>query len=157
MLLEAFVGLRHRFPRALLRLVGRAPTGRLPDGVEAVGEVADVATELRRGGLLVLPSRQEGFGIVVAEAMAAGLPVVTTPSGGPEDIVRRSRAGLVASGHSPVAFVHAVESVVAEAGRSHELRRLGREYVEREHSPEVFHDRLHAALGDEGTWQTSPR
>jgi glycosyltransferase involved in cell wall biosynthesis len=48
---------------------------------EAVGE------EMRAADAFVLPSRLETFGVVVAEALASGLPVVATRSGGPECIV----------------------------------------------------------------------
>ena len=51
-------------------LVGDPPQGPLPDGVAALGRVPSVAEALRRAALLVLPSLQEGFGIVVAEALA---------------------------------------------------------------------------------------
>jgi glycosyltransferase involved in cell wall biosynthesis len=148
LLFEAFVTLRRRFPRAVLRLVGRPPVGRVPQGVEVVGEVRDVSAELRRGSVFVLPSRQEGFGIVAAEAMAAGLPVVTTPSRGPEDLVRASGAGLVARDHSAHALAQAVESVVAEPARMAEMRRNGRAHVAIEHSPLAFRRRLKAAFND---------
>ena len=75
--------------RALL--VGEPPDTPLPERAQATGVVPSIAPFLRRGTMLVLPSHQEGFGIVGAEAMAAGLPVVTTPSGGPEALVRDSR------------------------------------------------------------------
>ncbi|HKW47122.1 MAG TPA: glycosyltransferase family 4 protein, partial [Gemmatimonadaceae bacterium] len=63
--------------------------------------------------VLVLSSRQEGFGIVVAEAMHAGLPVVTTPCGGPEDVLRRSGAGRI-SGFSPNELASATHDLVAD-------------------------------------------
>ena len=145
MLLEAFSALRRRLPRAVLRLVGRPPLDRLPEGVHAVGEVVDVASELRRAAVLVLPSRQEGFGIVAAEAMAAGLPVVTTPSGGPEDLVSRSRAGAVSANHSAAALADVLQLLV-DLPRLEEMRMLARAHVEREHAPEVFRRALAGAL-----------
>jgi glycosyltransferase involved in cell wall biosynthesis len=145
MLLEAFSLFRRRSPAAVLRLVGRRPLGQLPGGVETTGEVDDVALELRRAAIFVLPSRQEGFGIVAAEAMAAGLPVVTTPSGGPENLVRRSGAGVVASAHTATAFAEAIEAAVRDLEA---MRSEGRAHVEREHAPGVFRRRLAAALAE---------
>ncbi|MFP6701725.1 MAG: glycosyltransferase, partial [Planctomycetaceae bacterium] len=64
--------------------------------VSLPGWVADVEHRLTRSELFVLPSRYEGFGNVVAEALACGLPVVTLdcPSG-PGEIVRNEIDGLV--------------------------------------------------------------
>ena len=105
LLLDAFRGVRARLPAARLRLVGPPPTAgaltSLPAGVEVVGEVESAASELARSNLLVLPSFQEGFGIVVAEALASGVPAVVTPCGGPEDLLRQSGGGVVLSTFQP--------------------------------------------------------
>jgi glycosyltransferase involved in cell wall biosynthesis len=132
-------------PEARLLLIGSAPGG-LPDRVEATGPVPSVAEHLRRATLFVLPSRQEGFGIVAAEALAAGLPVVTTPSGGPETLVRESGGGVVLSGFEPEQLAAAVRDLLADPPRLEEMRRRGREYVEREHSPSRFRELLAEAL-----------
>jgi glycosyltransferase involved in cell wall biosynthesis len=57
--------------------------------------LAELAAAYRASDLLVVSSRQEGFGIVVAEALHAALPVACTRCGGPEAIVRRSGAGVL--------------------------------------------------------------
>jgi glycosyltransferase involved in cell wall biosynthesis len=133
-------------PRARLLLVGAAPRGPLPERVEATGAVPSVSPHLRRATLFVLPSRQEGFGIAAAEALAAGLPVVTTPCGGPEALVTGSGGGVVLSGFSAEELAETVRELLADPDRLSAMRRSGREHVTREHSPERFRELLAAAL-----------
>jgi glycosyltransferase involved in cell wall biosynthesis len=135
-----------RIPDARVLLIGSSPGG-LPDRVEATGPVPSVADQLRRATLFVLPSHQEGFGIAAAEALAAGLPVVTTPSGGPEPLVRESGGGVVLSGFEPEELAATVRDLLADPARLEEMRRRGREYVAREHSPARFRELLADAFG----------
>jgi D-inositol-3-phosphate glycosyltransferase len=129
-----------------LLLVGEPPDGPLPAGVETTRPVESVVPSLHRGTLFVLPSHQEGFGIAAAEAMAAGLPVVTTPSGGPETLVRESRGGVVLSSFSTEELVATVRGLLDDPGLMEDMRRSGREYVAREHSPERLRELLAEAL-----------
>lgn len=138
LLLEALPLLRRTFPGATLRLVGEPPRGALPDGVDVVGEVDDVATHLRTASLFVLPSHQEGFGIVAAEALAAGIPVLATRSGGPEELVLRSGGGRLLDTFEPEELAATAAELLRDAATLEAMRRHGREYAEREHSPATF-------------------
>lgn len=148
LLLDAFARLRLRHPSARLRLIGESPRPdvRLGEGVELVGEVESVPDALSGTSLFVLPSFQEGFGIVVAEALAKGIPAIVTPCGGPEDLVRDSRAGIVLEGFDPAELAAVMESLLADPERLLEMRRLGREHVIQAHSPERFSELLAAAF-----------
>lgn len=130
--------------RALL--VGEPPAAPLPERAEATGVVPSIAPFLHRGTLLVVPSHQEGFGIVAAEAMAAGLPVVTTPCGGPEALVRDSKGGVVLAGFSAEELAGRVQALLDDPARLSSMRRKGREHVAREHSPERLRMLLAGAL-----------
>lgn len=91
-----------------LAIVGDGPErSRLEQLAETLGVRASIRFEgtvlgdelgahLARADLFVLPSRSEGFGVVLIEALATGLPVVATRSGGPEDIVTAEDGVLVA-------------------------------------------------------------
>lgn len=61
------------------------------------GQVLDLMLE---SDVLVLPSLGEGFGLVVAEALACGLPVIVTPNVGASDLIRNGREGFVVSAGS---------------------------------------------------------
>ena len=145
LLLDALPGIRARVPGARLRLIGQSPRA-VPEGVDAVGPVESVADAVREASLFVLPSWQEGFGIVAAEALACGVPVVTTPSGGPEELVRGSKGGVVLASFDAEELAETVAALLGDAARLVSMRRSGREHVLREHSPERFRSLLAEAL-----------
>ncbi|HEY2734777.1 MAG TPA: glycosyltransferase, partial [Polyangiales bacterium] len=70
---------------------------------------------MRRAELFVLPSRWEGFGNVVIEAMASGVPVVVSDcSYGPKEIVRAEIDGLVVNTDDVDATSAALSRMLAE-------------------------------------------
>jgi phosphatidylinositol alpha-mannosyltransferase len=146
LLLDAFRAIRRDRPTTRLLLVGSGPATREHEGLEVAGEVPDVARLLRQGTLFVLPSLQEGFGIAAAEALACGLPVVTTPSGGPEDLVERSGGGCVLEGFSSVELASTVLALLREPDTLERMRAAGRAYVAQEHAPTRFRKLLGDAL-----------
>jgi glycosyltransferase involved in cell wall biosynthesis len=69
---------------------------------------------LKQSGLLVLPSLAEGFGLVLIEAMAAGVPVIATDVLGIRDVVRHAQTGLLVPPSDPTAMAAAVERIVLD-------------------------------------------
>jgi glycosyltransferase involved in cell wall biosynthesis len=147
LLLDALPAIRARLPGARALLVG-SPPARHVDGVEAAGRVAALPPLLRTASLLVLPSWQEGFGIVAAEALASGVPVLATPSGGPEHLLRASEGGRVLAGWDAEELAAAAIELLEAPGTLVAMRRSGRAYVLREHAPERFRARLAEALAE---------
>jgi glycosyltransferase involved in cell wall biosynthesis len=138
LLADAFPLVRARVPAARLRFVGEPPPphvlARAGVGVEATGEVDAVPGALRDAALLVLPSLQEGFGIVVAEAFAAGVPAVVTPSGGPDRLAKESGGAVVLHGWDVRELADTVVSLLEDHARLRAMRAAARAYVEGEHS-----------------------
>jgi len=65
------------------------------DWIEWKGPVADPRQALAQMDVLVLPSLGEGFGLVLIEAMASGIPVIASAAGGILDVVEHERTGLL--------------------------------------------------------------
>ena len=105
LLLDAFQRVQQRVPEAILRLVGdgdlRGEIEKqiqqlgLSNSVEMLGVRPDVETLLRESDVFILSSNYEGFGLVIAEAMATGLPIVSTKVGAAVDAVQNSINGIL--------------------------------------------------------------
>jgi len=64
-----------------------------------------------RVDVLLVPSWEEPFGIVLLESMATGIPVISTSAGGPRDIVRPGMDGILVPPKDPAALAAAVRSL----------------------------------------------
>jgi len=94
----------------------------LADRVHFLGFRSDVPRVLSALDCFVLPSLSEGLSIATIEAMAAGLPVVVTDSGGPSELVLDGESGLVVPPGDPRPLAQAVLAVLQD----HDVaRRLG--------------------------------
>lgn len=89
---------------------------KLERSVFFLGFRADVVQVLRNLDIFVLTSTTEGLSISTIEALACGLPVVVTRSGGPEEIVRHEDNGLLVDIESPNEVACTIERIVADAG-----------------------------------------
>jgi glycosyltransferase involved in cell wall biosynthesis len=101
-------GLEQDYPAALRAQAARSPA---PQRIHFLGQRDDIADVLRDVDLLVHSAvYPEAFGLVIVEAMAMGVPVVATRSGGPEEIVLDGVTGLLV----PVGDLAALGSALAQ-------------------------------------------
>jgi len=147
MLLEAYRRLRHMLASApRLALVGR--TGLSPQDTayaESLGiiEFIDLHTDVdpdklcalyQSANLFVLSSNEEGLGIVILDAMACGLPVVTTDCGGPATAVIEGETGLLTPVKDPQAFAEKMLYLLQNPNYMKQMGIAGRRRVEEKFS-----------------------
>ena len=141
-LLRAAAILRRRIPDVQVRIVGDGPErdrlGRLrselglEETVAMLGEVsrAELSVEYVSADCFCLPTIQEGFGLVFAEAMAAGLPVVACRAAAVPEIVDDGRTGVLVTPGLPDELAAAMETVLMDHGLRKELADHARRRVE---------------------------
>jgi glycosyltransferase involved in cell wall biosynthesis len=134
-LFEAFAGLTRRFPDLSLVMAGDGPERkRMVQWVQAHGLTDRVrfpgylrgpakAHALLNAEMFVFPTYHcEGCPVSLLEAMAAGLPVVTTRAGGIPDIFRDGENGILLKEVSPASIEHAIEKLLNNRQLSMDIR-----------------------------------
>lgn len=94
---------------------------------------ADKDLLLQGSDIFVLPSFSENFGIAVAEAMAAGVPVIVTPDVQIAPDIAEANAGLVVEGELDT-LVRAIQELLISPNRRTELGENGKRLVSRRYS-----------------------
>jgi glycosyltransferase involved in cell wall biosynthesis len=102
------------------RLQKQADASALPSRIRLAGPLSqsEVVEQMHAAHAFVLPSRRETFGVVLLEALATGLPVVATRSGGPATIVT-DRNGFLVPPNVPKDLAAALKRVRAGVHRFH--------------------------------------
>ena len=94
-----------------------------------LGVRADVADILRASDVFVLSSRWEGNPMSVMEAMAAGLPVVSTAVGGVPELVQEGATGLLVPSEDTGALACALQALVDDPARRQAMGAAARQHA----------------------------
>jgi glycosyltransferase involved in cell wall biosynthesis len=108
----------------------------VPERVSWLGEREDVPALVRALDVLLLPSWEEPFGRAVLEAMALEVPVIATDVGGPREIVREGREGILLAPREPARWASAIARLVEDPELAAQMGRAGRERAQQEFTTE---------------------
>lgn len=86
----------------------------------------ELANRLADASAAVFPSRHESFGNAIAEAMAAGTPVIATSAGAIPELIDEGRTGSLVRPDDPQALAAAIQQLRADPGRAEEMAELAR-------------------------------
>jgi glycosyltransferase involved in cell wall biosynthesis len=118
-----------------------------------VAHSPELAAAYRGASLFVLSSDEEGLGIVILEAMASGLPVVSTRCGGPETAVIEGETGYLTPVDDAPAMADAMRRLLTDPALRQQMGQRGRQIAEERFSiaaaGKVFLDRYDTLLGQE--------
>lgn len=121
--------------RLKLLVIGKGDIGRygrlaahlgIQNHIRFAGVQTDMAHGYAAGDVLVMPSRMDTFGLVVLEAMAAGLPVILTHRVGAIDVVEGSECGIVLDADPAPQTLAGAISQLADADRRNRMGQLAR-------------------------------
>lgn len=144
-LLDAFGLVLAQEPRARLLVIGdtgfwesgyrgalrqQAEESSCAEAVRWLGFREDIPELLALTDVVVLPSRNEPFGMVLVEAMAAERPVIATHTAGPVEIVEPGVTGLLVTHGSEQELAQAILELLCDPQRAQTMGRAGRKRAE---------------------------
>jgi glycosyltransferase involved in cell wall biosynthesis len=119
-------------------IVQRVKALGLEGSVSLLGQRDDVPDILGATDIFCLPSLWEGFGLVIAEAMAAGRPVVASRIDGIPEVVEDGVTGILVPPRDPRALAEAILELLADPNKAEAMGRAGRERVRKHFTVEAM-------------------
>lgn len=116
-----WVGGDHFDPAWSQQIRRQSETSGLGQRIHFAGSVADLSAEYRQADLFVLPSRFEGYGMVFAEALSFGLPIVAAHAGAVPDVVPAD-AGILVPVDDDQALAAALRDLLTDTSQHQHLR-----------------------------------
>ena len=107
----------------------RAENDDLRGRVHFLGHREDVPRILRSVDVFCLPSRQEGLGTSVLDAMASGTPVVAANGGGIPEMVEDMKSGILVPANDPQSLGRKIHDVLHDADLARRLAEGGRQRI----------------------------
>jgi len=148
LLIRAFAKVLREMPAARLVLVGESNEALhrfsieagIGDRVRFTGVIAEseMIALLRGASVFAMPSDQEGLGIAALEAMACGLPVVSSRCGGPEEFVRQGETGSTVDVGDARGMADALIAILRDDVARRTMGAAARRLVETEYSHRRF-------------------
>ena len=106
----------------------------LGKSVSFTGAVQNVSEYLQASDIFVFPTENEAFGSSVVEAMACGLPVVTTPVGAIKTIVKHEKTGLIVQPRNSKQLFEALYIMLSDRVLASSLGQAAKQTVQEEYS-----------------------
>ena len=122
--------------------------GLLPDHLQFLGDCDQVPSLLAQSRLLVSSSEFEGFPNVILEAMAARLPVLTTPTGDADRIVKDGTTGFLLKPDDPQGMADCIVNLVRAPALAMQMGQAGRQQVEQDYNIKSLAHRLLSIFSD---------
>jgi len=102
--------------------------------VSFLGHCDDVSSQLNKIAVFVLPTRSEGLGISVMEAMSQGVPVVVTAVGGVPELVQHNITGLLIRPDDYGSIARYVRQILGDRDKAEIMRRAAYSYMSSNYS-----------------------
>lgn len=97
-------------------------------------DIHELAALYRGAELFVLASDEEGLGMVILEAMASGLPIVSTRSGGPDELVEEGVNGYLTGVGDAHGLARSIERIIGSCSLQSSMATRSREIAVSRHS-----------------------
>jgi glycosyltransferase involved in cell wall biosynthesis len=160
-LVEAFISLAQQYPNLHLLVVGpdtfcdpvrskrhydafaeqlksRIETAGLSERVVFTGQTDNVQAYLQALDIFVFPSRREGFGTAIIEAMAVGLPcILASLDGIASEISANGATAMIVEGESPDLYVKGISYLLSNPNVAAQLGKQARQRVEEVYAMDI--------------------